>query len=56
VQRLRRDDFIAGDLYVTWLLSLEAAAAEQITTFLARLPVAGPLPWFICDAGDDPAS
>jgi hypothetical protein len=33
---------------------LNVAAAEQITTFLARLPAAGPLPWFICDADYDP--
>jgi hypothetical protein len=33
---------------------LNVAAAEQITTFLARLPAAGPLPWFIGDAGYDP--
>jgi hypothetical protein len=33
---------------------LHVAAAEQSTTFLARLPAAGPLPWCICDAGYDP--
>jgi hypothetical protein len=31
-----------------------AVAAEQIAAFLPHLPIEGPLPWFLFDAGDDP--
>jgi hypothetical protein len=31
-----------------------AIAAEQIAAFLPHLPAAGPLPWFLFDAGYDP--